>query len=79
MARREIIDISKFCECVAEFICFDNVSRKAINQNRVRTLAEVFEVANSTVVRWAAGVANPHHFLKKSIMEYIVWHIAERE
>jgi len=34
-------------------------------------LADVFEVAESTVSRWANGVARPHRLLRKQVVEHI--------
>lgn len=39
-----------------------------------RMLANEFRVADSTVLRWANGVANPHPLTKKIIRQYIIEH-----
>lgn len=50
---------------------FKELVKKAIDQGLTRDLAEEFEVAESTVKRWASGVANPHPIMKKLISTYI--------
>lgn len=49
--------------CVAVQRCIDKYS--------TRELAEEFEVAPSTVTRWANGVAKPHPKVKALILVYI--------
>lgn len=71
MAPKKAIDILNFRECVGEFIGFDREKGRASNPDRVGMLASVFEVARTTVERWATGIANPLPPLKQDIMHFI--------
>jgi DNA-binding transcriptional regulator YiaG len=53
--------MSKFAEKVAKFI----------KNNKSEGLAKEFEVATSTVNRWARGAARPHPRISAQILAYI--------
>ena len=41
----------------------------------IKDVAAKFQVADSTVLRWANGVANPHPRMRELILEYVAKHI----
>lgn len=71
MAPKKAIDILNFRECVGEFIGFDKEKGRANNPDRLSLLAGVFEVAHTTVERWATGISNPHPVIKQDIMSFV--------
>lgn len=64
------IDASEFSQTVAKFIEYDEVSGN-YNKDKARILADEFEAARSTIVRWVTGISNPHLAIKKGVTDYI--------
>ena len=54
---------SDFKRTVAMFVC--------LVDNGAKDLAREYEIAVSTVARWATGVADPHPGIKLRVLEYI--------
>ncbi len=50
---------------------FAALIQRAIDAGKITQIANEYEVAESTVKRWASGIANPHPRLKKMIADYI--------
>ena len=50
---------------------FKNKVKQAIDKGLTQALSQEFEVAPSTVKRWASGIAIPHPLLQSQIVIFI--------
>ena len=56
---------------MSEWEDFQETVLKAVLSGRIQELAREFQVADSTVMRWANGIARPIPALRNKISEYI--------
>ena len=56
---------------MSEWEDFQELVKEAIKDGRVQELARVFQVADSTVLRWASGVAKPFPVFRDQVSAYI--------
>ncbi len=63
-------DVSQFSAVLEKFLYF-GVNPKKLDDSRLRIIAEKFDVALSTVLKWKNGTATPHDLVKVAVMQYI--------
>lgn len=66
----EYILDQNFKEAIIQYIGY-NLSSSSYDKEKARKLAGEFEVAESTVIRWIKGTANPHPLIKQQVIDYI--------
>ena len=70
MRKNKMVEDVDFALTVWRFIQYDLETTK-YNEAKARMLADKFETAISTPVRWATGIACPHPMVRKQIMDFI--------
>lgn len=64
------MDSDNFKEVVGKYISYIP-SSGSYNRGKAWILARKYEVAESTMVRWVMGIANPHPRMKEGVISFI--------